>query len=388
MQENAAILASLSLLTSFERGVLVGIYSYLLAKNNWMIYVINPDDPNEGLPPGVSIQGVIGRFHGPVGEAIAGLKVPTVITSSGMAEHPHLPRVVVDNYRIGHEAAEHLLPLGLKAFAYIGTPIAFALYRLNGFRDGLAAVGETVHVYPGTDSELTWWQPQKRHVGLRQWVNQLPKPVGVFCARDLIALSVTEVCKQEGVTIPGDVALIGVDNDDLLCHMCDPPLTSIMSPTQEIGYRAAVAIDAWLNGHPPPQACVAVPHAGIVERASTRVSHVSDPVVRQAIEYIRGHLDKPFLINDLTAALAVRRRTLERKFRASLHRSIHNEIQRARVDCAKQLLLQRDLPLKVIAAKSGFAAAERFSVVFRDMTGQTPLAYRMQFRGDPTTTLP
>ena len=382
MKENASILASLSLLTGYERGVLAGIYSYVLPKNNWTIYVINPDDPNDRLPADVTIEGIIGRFHGNVRPAVEALGVPTVITASGYMDLPQIPRVIPDNHLIGRAAAEYLLPLGMRQFAYIGAPMAFALYRLNGFRDTLAATGNTVHVYPGGDSELGWWEPQRKHVGLPEWIKKLPKPVGIFCARDLVALGVTEICKQEGLRIPQDVALIGVDNDDLLCRMCDPALTSIISPAQEIGYRAAATVDAWLGGQPPQRPVVAVPHAGIAERASTNVSHISDPVVQQAIGYIRGHLSEPFLIDDVTTALGVRRRTLERKFRSTLDRSIHDEIQRARTDRAKELLTHTDLPLKAVARKSGFAAPERFFVVFRQMTGQTPHAYRVRFRGE------
>ena len=385
MERSASILASLSMLTGFERQVLAGVYSYVLPNAEWMIYVVNPDEPGEGIPRGVSFDAVIGRFSDAYGDSIGRLQVPTVITSSGTTGYPLMPRVVPDNEMIGRTAAERLMPLGMKHFAFVGSPLAFAAPRLQGFRDTLAAAGRSIHVYPNHDAESGWWEPQKEQVGLREWVKRLPKPIGIFCVRDLVALGITEICKQEQIDIPTEVALIGVDNDDLICSMCDPPLTSIISPAQEIGYRAAATIDTWLKGHPPQQSHVAVPHSGVAERASTRVSHINDPVVKDAISYIDQHLQESVLIDDLAAAIGVRRRTLERKFRTSLDRSVHDEIKRCRVERAKQLLVGGDLPLKLIARRSGFITPERFFVVFREMTGETPNAYRVKFRTDAAT---
>lgn len=376
----ASILASLSLTTGFERSVLAGVYSYMLPNCDWTIYVVNPDEPGEGIPAGVTVDAVIGRFSGAYGDAVQQLNVPTVITSSGILAYPDVPRVVPDNDWIGRTAAAALLLLGVKHFAYVGAPMAFAAYRLDGFRAALAEAGQTAHVYPAGDSEAGWWEPQVEHVGLRDWIKRLPKPVGVFCARDLVALGVTEVCKQEKIEIPGELALIGVDNDDLICGMCDPPLTSIISPAQEIGFRAAATIDHWLRGRPPTSPRVTVAHAGVAERESTRVSHISDPVVKAAIRYIDEHVQDLAVIDDLVAAIGVPRRTLERKFRTSLDRSVHDEIRRCRVEHAKRLLVVSDLPLKLIARRSGFATQERFFVVFREAAGETPHAYRVKFR--------
>ena len=360
--------------------MLSGVYSYVLPRNDWTIYVVNPDDPGEGIPSGVQVDAVIGRFAGVYGRAIERLNVPTVVTASGMTGYPHVPRVIIDNDLLGRTAAERLLPLGMKGFAYVGAPLPFSNARLQGFEDALAAAGHAVDVYPNGDSEAGWWEPQRKRVNLREWIKRLPKPVGIFCVRDIVALGVAEACKLERIDIPSQVALIGVDNDDLIGGMCDPPLTSIVVPAPEVGYRAAASLDAWLNGRPPAELITRISHAGVAERVSTRVSHVSDAIVQRAIDYIAAHLHEASPVDDIAAAVGLGRRTLERKFRTGLGRSVHDEIARHRIERAKQLLVDNELPLKAVARKSGFVTPERFFVVFRQHTGETPQAYRLKFR--------
>jgi LacI family transcriptional regulator len=221
-----------------------------------------------------------------------------------------------------------------------------------------------------------------------RWLTLLHKPVGVLAPNDVWAYQLLEVCRQKALRVPDDVALVGVDNDDLLCGLARPPLTSVATPAERVGYEAAALLDRLMaspgraDGAPP---LPPLPPLGVVARQSTDVLMVDDPAVAAAVRFIRERACTPIGVEDLLRAVPLPRRTLERRFRAALGRGPGEEIRRTRVERARYLLGASRSSMGEVARAAGFADAKHFCVAFRRHTGQSPSSYRREFRHRPGT---
>ena len=209
----------------------------------------------------------------------------------------------------------------------------------------------------------------------------LPRQVGVATFYDFLGLQLSEACREAGLRVPEDVAIVGMGNDDLLCDFARPSLSSVAVATEQIGYQAAALLDRLMNGEPPPPHPILVPPPGVVARQSSDVLAIDDDDVAAALRWIRDESHKTIRVGDLLREIPVSRRLLERKFRKVLDRGISEEIRRVHVERAKSLLAGTDLAMSALAASAGFSNASHLSIVFRQETGLTPTAYRRQFRG-------
>jgi LacI family transcriptional regulator len=179
--------------------------------------------------------------------------------------------------------------------------------------------------------------------------------------------------------VPDQVAVLGVDNDDLVQSLAYPPLSTVNTARQRIGFEAAAMLEKLMAGEPVDGGPVLIPPTGVITRQSTDLLAIGDDDVADAVRYIHAHAGRPIAVDDVLRDLALSRRQLERRFRQSLGRSILDEIQRCRVDRARQLLVETELALPHIATASGFASASYFSVVFNKSQGMTPGEYRSRF---------
>ena len=193
-------------------------------------------------------------------------------------------------------------------------------------------------------------------------------------------MQIAEVCRQVGLRVPEDVALVGVDNDDLLCEIARPTLSSVALPTERIGMEAAALVDRLLAGGCPIDLPLLLPPLHVVVRQSSDILALNDAEVVAAIRFIREHAHAPLSVNEVLKAVAISRRSLERRFRIALDRSIWDEIRRAHMERAKTLLVSSDLAIATVAELAGFSDSRQLSMVFRQETGQTPTAYRRQLR--------
>jgi LacI family transcriptional regulator len=211
----------------------------------------------------------------------------------------------------------------------------------------------------------------------------LPKPVGVMACRDDQGLRLLDACRRAGVLVPDQVAVLGVDNDDIQCHMATPPLTSIDLNPEHVGYEAAALLERLMDAKPPPAGPVLLPPRAVVMRQSTDVVAVDDPEIAAALQYIRRHACDGLRVAELLARLPLSPSVLERRFRALLGRSPKAEISRVQLERARQLLAETDLPLDAVAEKAGLRDARYLCDVFARKTGMTPGAYRKQSRKAP-----
>lgn len=213
-----------------------------------------------------------------------------------------------------------------------------------------------------------------------RWVRGLPRPVGVFAANDAWGVQLIEVCRQANLRVPDDVALVGVDNDDLLCEMARPSLSSVAVPAEQVGFEAAALLDKLLAGETPAAGSALFPPVRVVARQSSDLLALDDAEVAAAVRLIR-RAGKPIQVADILREVAISRRALERRFAAVLGRGLGEEIRRVRVERARELLAGTELPMAAVAARAGYSGVTRLCVAFRKGTGYAPADYRRRFRG-------
>ncbi len=211
---------------------------------------------------------------------------------------------------------------------------------------------------------------------LSAWLDALRRPTGLFVCNDIRGQQVLNACRGIELSVPDDLAVIGVDNDDAICPLSDPPLSSIRPNAERVGYRAAEILYELLNGLPAPNSTEYVPPIEVVQRLSTQVSAVDDREIARVCRFIREHACEGIDVNNVAEFTTLSRRQLERRFRAELNRSLHEEITAVQLGKVKQLLRETTMTLEQITPLAGYSHKERLSAVFKRETGETPGDYR------------
>ena len=198
-------------------------------------------------------------------------------------------------------------------------------------------------------------------------------------ANDSRALQIIEACRMAELRVPEDVAVVGVDNEEAICSFTNPPLTSVDQGAQQTGYEAALLLDQWMNGESVAPGKRLVSPVGIVARGSTEILAIDDDDVAGALQFIREHAHERIGLDDVSEVIGSTNATLRRRFKALLGRTVHDEIQRVRIERAKRLLISTDWPFQKIANRSGFCSAQHMSTRIREATGHTPRQYRQRY---------
>jgi len=286
--------------------------------------------------------------------------------------------IVEERYAVGAMAAEHLLNRGFKRFAYCGLNQTYwSRVREEGFAHRLGQAGFEPDVYrpKKPSSQTTWGAEQHR---MAAWLRSLPKPVGLMAFNDERAQQVLEAGQLIEVCVPDEIAVIGVDDDDIICDLADPPLSSIAMDFENVGYEAARQLHRQMEGHQPSIWEIRQRPTHIVTRQSTDILAIEDASVSDALRFIRSHGADMITVQDVVNAASVSRRLLERHFQRALGRSVHKEIQRVHVERACELLLCTKWPLRQVAEKAGFSGPVHLGVAFKRVMRLTPQGYRDQ----------
>ena len=369
------------------RGVLRGVHAYVVQKRCPWVF--------RNAPPQADILGPLREWqpHGIIAhlfdrrfaQRVAALRKPVVNTTSTLADLK-IPLVEVDHDRIGQLAAEHFLERGFKNFGYFGSGWTdFSKRRERGFCDALARVGYSVsscyaEYLPRPPLRASWKRVDQR---IQEWLVGLPKPAAVLASNDVPARDLAEISRTLGFRVPGDIILLGVDNDEVECLLSSPPLSSVVNPADRIGYEAAHLLQRLMSGELPPKGPILIAPGHVVTRQSTDIVAIDDPEVAAALVYIREHASQRIRVSDVVRELSLARRDLERRFRNRLGRTPLQEIHRVQIEAAKQHLADSDLPMSTVARLSGFSTPQRLAAVFRQATGLSPLTYRRQAHRRP-----
>ena len=289
-----------------------------------------------------------------------------------------LPGVGIDNQTVVRLALEHLSDSGFKHFGFCGLPRKRNIWmdlRCDLFQQFVRAAGFPCHVFQGPPRrEPATWEVEQEH--LAAWVLGLPKPIGVMACNDDRGQQVLDACRRVNVLVPDEVAVIGVDNDEILCNLSSPPLSSVDINTQQVGYQAAALLDRLMAGEPPPPQPLLLAPRGVVPRESTDVLATEDRELAAAIRFIREHACEGLRLKDFLRTASLSRRALERRMRKLLGRSPKDEIIRVQLERAKQLLTGTNLSAAAIAEKCGFSQPRYFNQVFHRKVGVPPGEYR------------
>lgn len=351
------------------------------ARDYWLIDANRPfaellELLGQWQPAGLITQWEPGRT-----EALVAQGFPTVVTTADVTI-PGVGSVDVDDLAVGRTAARHLLDTGLRNFAFLGNGTPYSEQRCKGFRDELQAnradcamltIAPTRH-----KQSVEYWRDADSD--LHEWICALPKPVGLFAVHDPYGRIVAEVCRDNHIAVPDQVAIVGADNDELICRLTHPPLSSVHISWEKIGFETARVMEQLLATRQAPAAPLLVAPDGVVPRLSSELMAVESPRLQAALKTIREEACRGLTVKELLHKVPISRRSLEEQFQRHLNRSPRDEIIRVRLLHARRLLSGTDLGMALIAERCGFGNAERFSVVFREAEGCPPSAYRKRYR--------
>lgn len=363
---------------SYGRGLLQGIAKYNRERGGWSTY-FRPHSINDAPPAWLKNwrgDGLLVRVETrQMLDIVRKLDVPTVNLRNTLPDM-RLPYVSVDNAQVAQLAYEHLADRGLREFAFCGRRVGgnpVLQQRQEHFRKLVESQGRTCHVYAPIDADEDW-EDEQAH--LCAWISRLPRPIGIMACNDERGLQVLDAARRIGVRVPDDVAVIGVDNDEAMCELSIPPLTSVDVNAEAIGYHAAGLLDQMMEGAPPPRNELRLPPRAVVTRRSTDVIASEDEDVSWAVRYIRANACRGLRAGDVFDHLGMGRTTLQERMKRYTGRTVHGEIQHIRLLKAQDLLATSDLTIKQVARESGFSSVQYLTRVFRAMTGETPAGYR------------
>jgi LacI family transcriptional regulator len=365
----------------YARGLLAGVKDYIRLHGPWNVHLAEHsrgDRPPKWIADWDG-DGVLARAENTrIVRALEKLRAPVVDVSS----HIHLPTVPVvttDDAEVARLAFAHFIERKFRHFAYCGVErYVWSATRGRVFDELVRGAGLKCAHYAGPrqlelhgDSETN---------AIAQWLRRLPKPVAVFACYDARGQQVLEACQRAGLSAPEQVAVLGVDNDELLCELTPPPLSSIILDAPRAGWEAAALLDRLMRGEKIPPRVHYIPPPGLVVRRSTDTYAVADPQLARILEFLREHACRGLTVGEILRRHPMSRRALEQRVRAVLGRSPHEEITRLKIARAKELLLTSELTLGEIAEHSGFKDAQYLSVAFKRECALPPGRYRSEAR--------
>ncbi len=363
------------------RQILAGIASFARNTDNWAL-LHNPVGLESIAATNMDsweVDGIIARIHNAeLYEQLDSLKIPVVDVLGKI--RGDIPLVHVDNAAIAQHAARHLAEQGFSRFAYLGIRGEnWSEQRLKELRkicqlatsfDSLELENEVFAYSPGAFDEL------------RRWVRSLQKPVGVMVGSDQRGVEFLEACAAEGISVPEQIAVIGVDNDDTLCHMSLPPLSSVRGGHQRVGFEAARLLDNLMIGDETAPPTTIVPPTGVEVRGSSSSYVVDDEKVALGIRFIKTHLSTKITNEQIARHVGLSKTVFQNRFTAATELSVHQFILKLRLDRATQLLTDTNLSIAEVADRSGFRHQEYLGHVFKKHIGKTPRQVRLGSSGD------
>jgi LacI family transcriptional regulator len=363
---------------SYGRDILFGVARYLGIHDDWTVLVDESFDIN--VSPEWLLNwdgdGIICRSTTP-SLALALQQMPIAVVDLNDGYGPlGLPHISSDMLAIGRMATNHLLELGLRNIAFVGSSeTPWSRGRLEGVLEAVQGRAEfcgAFESHPFSYLKNGWSMGLER---LKELVQRLPRPIGIVASNDKRAHNLLEVCRMLEISVPDEVAVIGVDNTDFLCKLSSPSLSSVMPDGERIGYEAASLLAHLMEGGVQQEPLV-IPPKGLVARQSTEIWITEDPVFAKAIRFMREHAGRGITLDDVLTQVNTSRSKLDRCFRQHLGHSAPTELRTIRLKRVKQLLEETDLTLPQIAQNAGFDHPEYMMTQFKRLVGQTPSQWR------------
>ena len=374
---------------AYGRGCLYGIARYARSHGQWAFLhrarqigeVLDIDELSQWHP-----DGVIARVENPQVVSIVGkLGIPSVALSDDV--HSLATAAVgTDAHGIVKVAVNHLLESGFEHLAFCGYPgLAFSMKRQQTFQELAESHRLDARVYDPSDGKCAARVAiEEQHLArddsvLQSWLMELPKPVGIVACNDTRGRQILEACFSCGIHVPSMLAVVGVDNDEPICELSSPTLSSVIPNVDTVGYEAAQLLERLMKGETVENDSLLIPPVGIECRESSNVSIFRNPDLAIATQYIKDHAHEGINVDDVIRHCGASRSKLERHFSDRLGCTPHEFIVRCRINRVKRLLIETNFTVARIATMAGFQTSSHMTAVFRRQTGKSPGQYRSSF---------
>ncbi|MEM6332868.1 MAG: substrate-binding domain-containing protein [Planctomycetota bacterium] len=369
------VLTLIDCVQSYGRGVLAGMARYGNAQGGWTLLLHHASQSVQRMPVvDDDVRGVIAyAFRPGLIKSLHQCGLPAVNTSS-VAADAGMPAVLPDDAAIGRLAADDLVGRGYRQLVALHLPIwEFSRVRAKAFVERANELGAQASTH-----RLPSWK--RAEPSIRELLERRPTPLGVFASSDMLAVFVVRQAIAMKVAMPEQVAVLGVDNDELTTQMMAPTISSVAVPWEKLGFEAAAKLDRMIKGEQVDREPTRIAPTAVVTRQTTDGLAVDDEYVAAAASFIRRRVAEPFTIEDVVQCVPMSRRSLEQRFKKSFGRTLQSYIIDIRIERAKQLLTETDYPMPEVAYRSGFSEAAYFATVFRKHVRQTPTAFRSSYR--------
>jgi LacI family transcriptional regulator len=385
MKEFPTILLLIETSRGYGRGLLRGIAKYSSLHGPWDMecevpFYIKPVQKTASRArfEMQRADGIIMREPRNV-KPIIDMRIPVIFASYRREEIPDTSRIMTDDNAISKMAAQHFIDRGFKNFAFLGYDnMYWSANRSRFLADCLKRKGFHLHSFrQAASAKKRLWDNEQFIVA--QWLKSMPRPFALMSCNDDRARQAVTACRIAGLSVPDDVAVIGVDNDDFVCDLSNPPLSSIDLNTERAGFEAAELLDKMMSSKRTKPQKIIVSPTRVVTRQSSEIYAISDSEVAAAVRFIRENARQAIQVNDVVNAVTLSRRSLYQRFRRLLGRSVHEEIRRARVDEIARLLVETNLSVYEIALRLRFPGVDHIAQYFRKQKGMNPLAYRNKY---------
>jgi len=382
MTKKKNVLVVLETSRAVSRGILQGIARYAVENGDWIVQIEDRgllELPSSWLKAWKGHGIIVRSTSSSLAKTLQSKKVPMVeLLGNGIQVVSEVPP---DEDAVAALAIEHFAQAGFTDYGFLAVGNAWwgELRRVAFCREVDERQGN-VHVFPfagaGKRTFYPIWEPHYDSA-VRRWLRKLPKPIAIWAASDAFAVRLVAGCRQLDIAVPEEVAILGTTNETLLCNTMTPPLSSIDLNACKIGYIAAERLAQKMNREPYSEEPVLVPPLGVIARQSTDMVACHDRRIAAAVRFIRTNAMSRINVDDIAAAVDMSRRSLFRHFRLQLGHTVEEEILKARMSRAKQLLIETDFSLSAIAIKVGYSTTDYFVQAFKREIGLTPNQYRL-----------
>lgn len=366
--------------SEFDRKLLRGMMRYSKESGPWLFYRMPTDlqwksERMEWVVEWAEkwhADAIIGRCDDEKLGMLSDLNIPIVLQNN-VSRSEIYSNLTGDYIGTGNIAAEYFHKKLFTSFAFFGVRnVIWSEERKSGFCDRVRSYNGSLHVFEeepkGTEGRET----------LIEWLKSLPKPTALFCCDDAHALFITETCGMCGLKIPDEISVLGVDNDELLCSISDPPISSIDLDVEMGGYLTCRNLHRQILDNSRTPFNVVINPISVHERQSTLFHNISDPIVEPMIRYMEENYNKNITVADILACMPFSRRSLEMKFRRVMGTSVYQYLNSVRVEHMAFLLSTTDKSIAEIAFEVGFNDSCNIARVFRKFKGCSPQEYRQK----------
>lgn len=368
----------------YDRQVVEGIGQYIQASQcMWDIFVEDEFIYHTNTINQLSIDGIIADFDDPkTVELLQHTLIPTIAVGSSYKQvdfYPHFPYVATDNAALVEMALSHLQEKGLSQFAFYGLQVNthkhWSIERRDAFVELMEKNHYPIYLYEGVQVHAQNWLEEQQK--LIVWLKSLPSHTGIIAVTDARARHLLQACEYSKIAVPEELCVIGIDNEELIQYLSRVSLSSVEQGAKEIGYQAAKLLHKLLNGQKAPSTPILIPPITVHTRNSTDYRSLSDPLVIQAMHYIRHRACHGIKVEQVLDHLEISRSNLEQRFKNEMDRTIHQVIHEEKIARAKNLLEQTDISIQEIADICGYPSVQYFYSVFKKEFEMTPKEFRL-----------